>query len=467
MFHLRGLELREQSPAIPAGPQSIIPAAAIPSFHIAAALLFTWAMNFLRETDETSATLGLIRYRVRTNQPLKIRYLVLANAQETLKRLAESEEKYRRLFELSEDPMWLILNNKFEICNEAAVTCLGYASQEELASTHPSALSPPMQPDGIDSFTKAEQMMAAAMEKGYHRFEWAHRRKNGEDFPVEVTLTAIPYEGGHGIYCVWRDISDRKQAEEELKEAKLVADEANLAKSRFLALMSHELRTPLNAVIGFSDMLKMHLLGPLNDKQLDAVDSINKGGTLLLNLVSDLLDFAKLESGEFDMCIEGIDPIEALATAVSFVADEARNRKITIHWDQEANQLSGTRVVADKLRLIQSIVNLLSNAIKYTAEGGNIWLSVAEDTAKGTCTIGVKDDGCGIAEDQFDAIFEAFNRGAQQGSHIEGTGLGLNVAKRLLTAMGGDIHLESAPGIGTTFYLKLLRSAVQEEAKAI
>jgi len=384
---------------------------------------------------------------------------------QTLKRLAESEEKYRRLFELSDDPMWVILNNKFEICNDAAVSVLGYESQNELTNTHPSALSPPMQPDGMDSFSKAERMMATVREKGYHRFEWAHRKKCGEDFPVEVTLTAIPYEGGAGIYCVWRDISMRKKTEAELVEAKAVADEANLAKSRFLALMSHELRTPLNAVIGFSEFLSLGTLGPLNEKQTVAVANIHKGGTLLLNLVSDLLDFAKVESGEFDICIENISLTDVVNTAVTFIEDEAKTRLVSIHWAGQSQTAGGVvlrkkaRAVGDKLRLIQSVVNLLSNAIKYNDVGGDVWVTLKENQASSHWIISVRDNGCGIKPTQFESIFEAFNRGDQKSSHIEGTGLGLNVAKRLLTAMGGEIQVESVAGEGTTFHLNILKAA--------
>jgi PAS domain S-box-containing protein len=377
----------------------------------------------------------------------------LAAESSTLERLSESEEKYRRLFEFSEDPMWLILNNKFEICNDAAVAVLGYSTQQELASTHPSALSPPHQSCGTDSFAKAEQMMTAALEKGYHRFEWIHRKKDGSDFPVEVTLTAIPYEGDIGIYCVWRDISERKNAEAELKEAKLAADEANLAKSKFLALMSHELRTPLNAVIGFSEFLSMEALGPLAEKQKEVVSNIHRGGSLLLNLVNDLLDFAKLESGQFDIDIGKVDILDAVDVAISMVEKDAASREITIHWDHDPDQ--PIWVYGDKLRLAQSIVNIFSNAIKYNEVGGNIWIRTSPGEGDVFQTISITDDGCGIDESQFQNIFEAFDRGDQKNSHVEGTGLGLNVTKRLLEAMGGSVTCESSVGIGTTFALHL------------
>lgn len=349
--------------------------------------------------------------------------------------------------------MWLILSNKFEICNDAAVNVLGYTTQEELTSTHPSALSPPLQADGADSFVKAEQMMRTALDKGYHRFEWTHRKKSGEDFPVEVTLTAIPYEGEIGIYCVWRDVSARKKIEDKLIYASDVAEEANMAKSKFLALMSHELRTPLNAVIGFSELLALQALGPLNEKQTSIVTNIHRGGTLLLNLVNDLLDFAKIESGQFDIDIQTVDPCEIVETAISIVQRDVRFNDINLHWSAETKSLRPIK--ADKFRAVQSMVNLLSNAIKYNESGGNLWVELLEMEKDGFLTISVEDDGCGIKSEDFENIFIAFNRGNQKHSHIEGTGLGLNVTKRLIEAMKGRVRLESTWGVGSTFLVDL------------
>jgi len=368
-------------------------------------------------------------------------------------RIAESEEKYRRLFEFSEDPMWLISGNKFEICNDAAVRILGYDTQEELASIHPSALSPPIQECGTDSFTKAEEMMAKATLNGYHRFEWLHRKKNGENFPVEVTLTAIPYGGDTAIYCVWRDISERRLAEKDLHEAKASAEAANRTKSKFLALMSHELRTPLNAVIGFSEFLSLQSTGPLLKKQQEIVSNIHRGGSILLNLVDDLLDFAKLENDQIEIDLQRVDVVDALNTAFSIIQNGAENKQVTIHREYTPN--IPIWVCTDKLRLIQSVVNMLSNAVKYNETGGNVWLKATLNEEGTSCSISVRDDGFGIKPDQLHCIFEAFNRGNQRYSSIEGTGLGLNVTKRLVAAMGGSINCESTWGEGSSFHIEL------------
>ncbi len=213
-------------------------------------------------------------------------------------RLAESEEKYRLLFETSEDPMWVIIDKNFELCNEAAVKILGYASREELQNTHPSQLSPPEQMDDRPSFEKAEEMMNLALKKGHHRFEWIHRRKNGEDFPVEVTLTRIPFAGEDAIYCVWRDITERKHAEDEAITARNAAMAANQAKSDFLSNMSHELRTPLNAIIGFSEIIKSSK--EFQPEFHDYIARIGESGHHLLEIINDILDLSRIEAGKME-----------------------------------------------------------------------------------------------------------------------------------------------------------------------
>ena len=131
--------------------------------------------------------------------------------------LQESEKRFRGVLYASEDAILLIDNQKFVDCNEATVKMLGYSSRDEFLK-HPAEVSPPIQPDGRNSFDKANEMMKIASEKGFHRFEWMHRKSNGEDFPVEVSLTPVSFQGKSILHCVWRDITELKQAEQELKE---------------------------------------------------------------------------------------------------------------------------------------------------------------------------------------------------------------------------------------------------------
>jgi len=192
-------------------------------------------IRYLNEDSEIFQLLGLLMvlfffvagvgaHRINANILQNLRLRLQANARETAlqeseERLQESEEKYRSLFELSEDPMLLIVDGEFVMANDAVPRLLGYQDAVELSHTHPSRLSPEYQPDGRLSREKADAMMHQALKEGYHRFEWEHSRKDGSIVPIEVSLTRIPYQGGHALFCVWRDISEGKQAEAAMRES--------------------------------------------------------------------------------------------------------------------------------------------------------------------------------------------------------------------------------------------------------
>lgn len=374
---------------------------------------------------------------------------------------------FRQLFELSPDPVWIIVGNRFVACNNAAVQTLGYTSREDFLNVHPSKLSPPRQPDGMDSFTKAEQMMAAAVEYGIHRFEWVHKRADESTFFAEVTLSSVTIAGQPALYCAWRDITARKDAEreleghrqhleelvrertKELREAKEIAERANAAKSQFLSSMSHELRTPLNAIIGFAEILEYDS-NKLGTEHQDFVKEILTAGHHLLELINDVLDLARIESGRVDLSMESVD--------LASLGEDCR------HLIQSIANKAGLRLVveiapdvvvfADRMRLKQALLNLLSNAVKYNRPEGQVRLTVAGG-ATGRWRIFVADTGPGIAPERINELFQPFNRLGAETGVIEGTGIGLNITRRLVEMMGGEMGISSTPGVGSTFWLEL------------
>ncbi len=371
---------------------------------------------------------------------------------EVSRQLKESEAKYRTLFDKSDDPMWLIIDDQFELCNESSVKVLGYANQAELQHTHPSELSPEFQADGQSSFEKANAMMALAIKQGYHRFEWLHKRKNGEIFPVEVSLSRVETGNKESLFCVWRDISERKRIEKKMQKARDEAQMASKAKSDFLALMSHELRTPLNAILGYTELLSLKVAGPMNKKQDNILKDIHIGADILFKLVTDLLQMTDIERGTLDVVLESRKVSYILEHAVPLVAPLAKEKEVTVHVHQNCDL--DVSILVDEVRVEQILMNLLSNAIKYNDNGGNVWLS-AQKTSPDSVRFLVKDDGAGIDPKYKDSVFGLFTRAGKETSGIEGTGIGLNIVKSLVDAMHGECGYEDNEEQGVTFWVDL------------
>ncbi|HXG72458.1 MAG TPA: response regulator [Gemmatimonadaceae bacterium] len=256
-----------------------------------------------------------------------------------------------------------------------------------------------------------------------------------------------------GILGYALDIEDRKAAEEEARLAKLESERANRAKSDFLSRMSHDLRTPLNAVLGFAQLLEMDGLSP---NQLDSVTQILNGGRHLLELINEVLDIARIESGELSLSPEAVPVAAVIQQMVDLVAPLGLPRHIAVRADAENNW--ATHVRADQQRLRQVLLNLVGNAVKYNREGGDVRVSCA--TRPGArVVISVTNTGAGIPPHKLPLLFKPFERlGAEQGP-VEGTGLGLAVSKALTEAMEGTIGVHSDAVEGTTFWIELPEQA--------
>jgi len=279
--------------------------------------------------------------------------------------------------------------------------------------------------------------------------ELAAQRKDGTEFPVELSLSSWKTRAGLFFTGVLSDITERKRTEELLMRAKEDAERASKFKDQFLSTMSHELRTPLNAVLGFSDLLADERYGPLNDRQQRYVAHIHTGGKHLLELISDILDLSKIEAGRMELSREDVTVASAFAEVISSLYPLAEKKSQALLQQVDPH----LHVRADAMRFKQVLMNLAGNAIKFTPEGGRIELAARQ--VDDQVRVEVRDNGPGIPAEQQQRIFEAFFRLAETGSATEGTGLGLAITTRLVELHGGKLGIESQPGEGACFYFSL------------
>jgi signal transduction histidine kinase len=248
-----------------------------------------------------------------------------------------------------------------------------------------------------------------------------------------------------------------EEKEQELQHSKILAERANEEKSSFLAKMSHELRTPLNAIIGFSEVIKSEIMGPLgNKKYADYAKDINNSGQHLLALINDILDLSKAEAGKLELYEEVFDIDDSLNEALRMIEPLAQKKNLVIEVDALANL---PFLSADERRFKQILLNLLSNAVKFTPASGRITISIIID-ATGELVVAVQDTGIGISAKELPSIMEEFSRVENvQTKSIEGTGLGLPLTKLLIERHGGRMSIDSKYGEGTTvnFYLPARR----------
>jgi PAS domain S-box-containing protein len=369
--------------------------------------------------------------------------------------LAQFQDKgslpnYRELFERSADANLIIDGDTFVDCNEATVKMLRYANRDELLQTHPSELSPEFQPDGRISFEKANEMMAKAFANGSHRFEWNHQRADGEVFPVEVLLTSVPMEGRDVLHVAWREITERKQLEEELRHAQKMEAVGKLAGG-----IAHDFNNILVAIMGYADILKA---GVAENPELTAdAEEIIRASDRAAKLTAQLLAFSRKQ----DLRPEVIDLDDVVAKLAGMI-----QRIIGEDIEMVLNSAGvPLPVKVDPGQLEQVILNVVANARDAMADGGTLTIKTtrgAKPSSNGVelpagryVSLKFTDTGAGMNTEVITRAFEPFFTTKERG---RGTGLGLSSVYGIVKQSGGDVRIVSHEGHGTTLEILLPES---------
>lgn len=355
-------------------------------------------------------------------------------------------DPYRDLFEKSADAILIIEGETFIDCNDATVKMLRCSNKTELLKTHPSELSPPVQPDGRSSFEKASEMIAMAFSHGSHRFEWMHRKADGEVFPVEVLLTAVEEENRRVLHVVWRDITERKALEEELRQSQKMEAVGKLAGG-----IAHDFNNLLLIIRVHADLLALRAGESDLKNNIQAIDA---AADRAASLVGQLLAFSRKQQ-----LVPRVLDCNQLVSGISDFIGRLIGEDVTLDIKLAPEPLP---VRVDGGQIEQVLLNLASNARQAMPHGGRLSIVCSHEVlpAEGAesqsgiahALLTVSDSGQGMDSDTAARAFEPFFTTKRSG---EGTGLGLSTVHGIILQSGGKIQLESALGQGTTFRIYL------------
>jgi PAS domain S-box-containing protein len=337
--------------------------------------------------------------------------------------------------------------------NQGAMRIKGYDA-DEIIGRHFSVF---YTPEAVAVGHPQHELEVAKRDGRFEEEGW-RLRKDGSMFWANVVLTAVRDETGEliGFAKVTRDLTERRNAEQRaIADARRLAESetANAAKAEFLTAMSHELRTPLNAIGGYTELLSLGLGGPITAEQVDYLERIRRSQQHLMGIISDLLNFSRIEGGHLTYELAPVPLGDVIRTVVALVEPQAQSKGVALVIELPDEDCIA---LADRSKVDQILLNLLSNAVKFTNPGGNV--KVKCQTREQQASIIVSDTGLGIPSDKLDAIFEPFVQlGRSLSSAHEGTGLGLAISRDLARAMNGNLSVVSQPGVGSTFTLILPR----------
>jgi signal transduction histidine kinase/ActR/RegA family two-component response regulator len=366
-----------------------------------------------------------------------------------------------------------------QIFNIGAEHMLGYTAADVINKMTPSQISDPLEIIArakslsieleLDIKPGFEALVFKASRGIEDIYELTYIRKDKTRLPAIVSVTALRDDRNEiiGYLLIGTDNTARKQIEAErmqveyeLQLAMAAAEKANQAKSEFLSGMSHELRTPLSAILGFAQLLETSSPAP-SATQLRSIAQILKAGWYLLDLINEILDLALVESGKLSLSMESVALASVMQECQSLIEPQAKQGGITVSFP---NDLMPKYIHADRTRVKQILVNLLSNAIKYNHMNGVVDVSFAAGKS-GRIRISIEDSGHGLSPAQLSQLFQPFNRLGQEKGVVDGTGIGLVMAKRLIELMGGEIGVDSTVGKGSTFWVELAQGLAPKLSK--
>jgi PAS domain S-box-containing protein len=390
------------------------------------------------------------------------RYMV----QEVAAREQRLKQQFKLLLDSTAEAIYGVdLDGNCAFCNPACVQVLGYEKADDLLGQNMHCLTQPSRPDGSPlAFAASRIQQTLESGKGTVADDEVLWRKDKSSFPVEYRCNPM-FQGGKvvGAVVTFVEISARKQAEAELRQAKEAAEAANRAKSEFLANMSHEVRTPMNGILG---MTELALETPLSADQRQYLEMVKQSGEALLGVINDILDFSKIEAGKL-----GLDPVEFplrddVGDALKLLSLRAHKKglELTCNVQPEVPDY----LVGDSARLRQIIINLVGNAIKFT-ERGEVVVRVtveAHGRRESVLHFSVTDTGIGIPAAKLRQVFDPFMQvDGSTTRKFGGTGLGLTICTRLVQMMGGRIWVESEVGKGSTFHFTVRLAKAATTAK--